>query len=85
MEKQFQSRREVSFSTHTDTNFFTQTFLHCKLSYSKMTNLSQKKISLGFMTLSGTKKKRHPQHNFSLGLNHSIYEKNEQNPPYTDL
>ena len=36
---------------------------------------------------SGTKK-RHPlkiDKLFSLGLSHSAYVKNEQNPPYTDL
>ena len=33
-------------------------------------------------------KNRHPLKMkilFSLGLNHSAYVKNEQNPPYTDL
>ena len=33
-------------------------------------------------------KKRHPlkiDKLFSLGLSHSAYVKNEQNPPYTDL
>ncbi len=37
----------------------------------------------------GVKKKRHPLKMggvlFSLGLNHSAYVKNEQNPPYNDL
>ena len=42
----------------------------------------------GGMRYSRGQKKRHPlkmDRFFSLGLNHSVYVKNEQNPPYIDL
>ena len=46
-------------------------------------------LSINYLsTYSRGQKKRHPLKMdilFSLGLNHSAYVKNEQNPPYNDL